>query len=411
MNRLQHASLLSLAGLGLLGFLSACRPEQVEDVQILQVGIIASLVEPARSWGLATVRCARVVADYHNDQGGFDLDDRKVMIELVVKDDQYDVSRAADVAHELVHEGVRYVIGPLGDAQVSSAAQTLDASSVFYVHYGFNQDMLSGNSLGVLGMPKPEQSLPVLFQHLREAEGVNSVLTMAYSTEEGIRQKKVAEYVAQTLGFELIRLSRFDISEEAFSLDLDSVRMIDTIARVVAAEPDALLVAGCPPELFVVFVSRMRSAGYTGFICTQNFQDPRLLAQLGPAAEDVFIVGGMPPGHTRNAYYESLKARYLDIAGEWSEEADVKLYALEFILACLRHAGPSALEDTAVMHATLSDFEFYDPFSKAVQRIPVRHSERTDMSWQLQLPIRISRMSGGEALLVAEGQPYDRMLK
>lgn len=402
MSRLLHALIHSLLGAWLLLALLGCRPQQAVDEPVLRVGIIASLQGPARPWGLATVRCAQVIADYHNERGGFELEGRKVKIELVIKDDAYDASQAAAVAHDLILEGVDYVIGPLGDAQVSAAARVLDSSGVFYVHYGFDFQELSAGSLAVQGMPLPVQSLPVLFKHLREKESVHTALIMAYNTEDGVRQKGVAEQMATAHGLELLKLSRFDVSEETFGLDLRDEALSRRVERVVQAGPDALILAGCPPESFIFLVDRLRSGGFTGFICAQNFQDASSLAMLGKSAEGVFYVGGVPSDDMRSEYYESLKARYLDLAQEWSEEADTKFYALEFILACLQDAGLIGLEDTSVMYRTLEEIRFKDPFYVDQRMILVTFVDEDNHSRQIRTPIRISKMSGGEALLVEE---------
>ncbi len=402
MSRILHFLLIATVGVCLLGALVACRPQQVEDERVLKVGIIASLSGPARPWGLATVRCAQVVADYHNERGGFDLDGEKVQIELVIKDDGYNASQAASVAHDLTVEGVNYVIGPLGDAQVSAASRVLDGTGVFYVHYGFNRELQRADSLGILGMPLPEQSLPVLLDHLRAEEGVSSVLILAYGTDEGIRQKGIAEFLASKHGLNLVKLSRFDVSEETFDLDMNMQSVSRRVERVVEASPDALIIAGCPPESFVVFVDRLRSGGYEGFICTQNFQDPSLLAKLGQASDDVFYVGGTPADGLRSEYYGALKGRYLDLAEEWSEEADTKLYALEFIIACLQRTGVDSLEETSLMYRTLEEMQFHDPFYIDDRLIPVTGGIREDLPKQIRTPIRISRMLDGEAFVVEE---------
>jgi branched-chain amino acid transport system substrate-binding protein len=251
-------------------------------------------------------------------------------------------------------------------------------------------------------MPLPEQSLPILFKHLIEKEGVSTVLAMAYGTEEGIRQKGLAESLAIEEGLDFVKVSLFVISEETFSLDLKADKLQHQVERVVAAAPDAVILTGSPPHPFSVLVDHLRRGGYTGLICAQNSQDPRLLGELGAVADGVFYVGGHAPDEARSQYFESLKARYLDLADEWSEEAETKLYALEFILACLRHAGPYALEETSVLYGTLAGIQFEDPFFEERRMIQVTGGIEENEPWQILIPVRISKMSGGEPFLVEE---------
>jgi len=402
MSRKLHSIILATLGVFLLSGLVGCDREPAKDFRVLRVGVIASLSGPARAWGLTTVRCAQVIADYHNERGGFDVEGEKVRIELIVRDDAFDASKAAAIAYDLTMDGVNYVIGPLGDAPVLAASRVLDGAGVLYVHYGFIQEVQSANSLGVLGLPLPEQSLPVLFRHLRDEQEVSSVLIMAYGTEEGIQQKGVAENVAKAEGLELVPLARFDVSEETFDPNLNSEKIRRRVDRVVAASPDALILTGCPPESFVVLVDRLRSGGYNGFICTQNSQDPVSLALMGEASDRVYYLGGFSADELRSDYYAELKDRYLNVADTWSTEADTKLYALELILACIRHAGSVALDQPSVMYRVIQEIRFEDPFYKEPRMIPIIGGLEDGIPRQILTPVRISKMSGGEAILVEE---------
>ncbi|MDQ8193455.1 ABC transporter substrate-binding protein [Coraliomargarita sp. SDUM461004] len=393
--------LLFIAVFWVSGF-SGCRPQLADEEPVLRVGVIASLRGPARPWGLATVRCAQVIADYYNDRGGFLVQGQRVKIELIIVDDAFNASKATSVAHDLTTDGVNYVIGPLGDSTVTAAARVLDGSGVFYVHYGFDQVIQSANSLGVLGVPLPEQSLPILLKHLREIRHIQSVLVMAYGTEEGIRQKEIAENLAIDAGLALVPFSSFDVSEETFDLDLNLENLRRKVKRIVAADPEAILLAGCPPEACIILVDHLRQGGYLGVIATQNSQVPDLFAKIGAASDDVYFMGGPCVDEGRSAYFKELKARYLDLAGTWNHEAEVKLYALEFMLACIRQAGLASLEETSVMYRVLPDFSFVDPFYEHVEMIRVNGGMEDGLPWQMQTVIRISKMSGGQAILIEE---------
>lgn len=403
----RHSLLIVILSVCLLGVVVGCQPVQESDDRVLRVGVIASLSGPARPWGLATVRSAQVIADYYNDRGGFEVGGEKVRIELIVRDDAFDASLAASIAHDLVVDDVNYVIGPVGDGTVSAAARVLDGAGVFYVHYGFQQPMQNSSSLGVLGMPLPEQSLSLLFSHLREEQDVRTVLVMAYGSEEGIQQKGIAERAVTDANLELIKLSRYDVSEETFELDLKPSKLRRRVGQIVAAAPDALILTGCPPEPFLVLVDRLRGGGYEGVIGTQNFQDAGLLAKLGEAGDGVYYVGGESEGDMHSEYYEDLKASYLDLAGEWSSEVETKLYALEFILASIREAGPVALDETTTMYRALQKVRFEDPFYKESRKLRVVGGGGDGLVRQIQTPIRISKMLDSQAVLVKESVSLD----
>lgn len=385
----------------LLSFLG-CGRNSEPDGRVLRVGIIASLSGPAQAWGQATVRSAQVIADYHNERGGFELDGERVRIELIVCDDGKGAAESARVAQDLVDDGVRYVIGPLGDAGALAATPILDCAGAFYIYYGFNQEQRGFRGLGALGMPVPEQSLPVLLQQLKREEAVRSVLVMAYGTDEGIWQKENAVCLVKDEGLDLLQLSRFDVSEETFASDLNLEAIQRRVAAVVDAAPDALLVTGCPPAAFVILVDRLRTGGYTGFICTQNAQDPTSLAKLGALSDRVYFVGGEVLDEVRSAYYLDLKQRYLDLAGTWDLEAETKLYALEFILACIQELGSAALEEPSIISHSMDKVCFQDPFYLEPHMLSILGGDGAGQARQIQTPIRISRMVNGRAVLVAE---------
>jgi branched-chain amino acid transport system substrate-binding protein len=366
------------------------------------VGIIASLSGPAQAWGLATVRSAQVVADYYNDRGGFELNGERIRIELIVCDDEGSAAVSVCAAQDLIDDGVRYVIGPLGDAEALAATPVLDCAGAFYIYYGFNQEQRGFRGRGALGMPVPEQSLPILLQQLKQEEAVESVLVMAYGTDEGIWQKENAVSIVKDAGFKILQLSRFDVSEETFPDDLTSVVMPRRVDSVVTAAPDVLILTGCPPAVFVVLVDRLRTGGYTGFICAQNAQDPMSLAKLGARSDRVYFVGGGGVDETRTAYYLDLKQRYLDLAGSWDLEADTKLYALEFILACIQEFGSAALEEPSIIYQSMDEVCFQDPFYLEPHMISIVGCQKSGQARQIQTPIRISRMENGRAVLVAE---------
>ncbi len=394
---------LILCAAGLFG-VAGCEEQVIGEQKTLKVGIIASLTGPGRAWGEATVRCAQVTADYYNERGGVLVGDERVKIELVIKDDALDSGLAATAAHELVMDDVNFVIGPLGDAAVMAASKVLDGSGVLYVHYGFNQIVQPAQSLGLLGMPLPEQSLPVLFEYLSGEVDVESVLVLAYASEESIRQKTIAEYVASAQGMDLMKLSRFDVSEESFDLGLSRERISQRIRRVVEAAPDAVVLVGCPPDVFVFLVDRLRSGGYDGVISAQNYQDATVLRRLGEVADGVYYVGGIPGEEVRSAYFEDLKTRYLDLVEVWSEEAETKMYALEFMLECIRQAGIKSLEETSSLFGVLDRIEMRDPFYEDGRPLLIHRGGAGEGAGQRQimLPIRISKMQAGEPRLVVK---------
>lgn len=402
MTRRLYTMALMVLGLSMLLSSTGCHEPTSRDPRVLRVGVIVSFKGPARYWGVVTMRSAQVVADYYNERGGFEVAGERVKIELVVLDDEFDATEANRVAHQLVSEGIHYTIGPLGDATVDAARRVLEGANVFYLHYGFDPALQGSGGLAVLGMPRPEQTLSIMFRHLRQEHHVSRAVVMAYGTEAGIRQKRVAEQLALDAGMELVRIARYDVSKETFDVSLDPQGIQRRVAGVVAAAPDLVVLAGCPPEAFVVIVDRLRSAGYRGFVGTQTTQDPGALAKLGEASDGIYYVGGEPADALRSEYFRTLKERYLDLAGEWDAEANKKFYALELIVSCIRAAGLEALDETSLIYPVLSELNIEDPFYQEPRALRLIGGQEEGLPRQLEIPIYITKMSGGRAVLVEE---------
>lgn len=404
MIRLLQAFAVSILCSASLLLFVGCGAEQDSEDKVLKVGVIVPLTGPARAWGLETLRSAEVVAEYYNERGGLEVDGEKLHIELLVRDDSFDANLSADIAHELVLDDIRYVIGPLGSASVASVSKVLDGSGVLYVHYGFNQASQAEGSLGVLGMAMPQRSLPLLYEHLISERDVEDVMVMTYASGGSIGQKSTAEFIAKKHHLEVVKLSRFDVSEEAFDLELTPELMEQRVSRVVDVSPDLLVLVGCPPSVFVVLVDRLRTGGYEGVIAAQNFQDANTLARLGEIANDVYFLGGLLEDEGRPEYYNFLRERYSNGSESWGVGAESKIYALELILECVRQAGVDKYQDTAYLYATLSNMRFEDPFYEAPREVVVSSFMGSEDQFfrRMQLPICISKIQNGAPVLVVE---------
>ncbi len=304
-NRLSSCSLLIV----LLAFGGCERGESPKD-DVLRVGILASLTGPGKAWGEATLDTARLIADYHNARGGILVGDRRYPIELLVRDDQLDPAQTVEAVHELIQKEVKFIIGPLGDDSVVAVAPVLDAAGILYVHYGFRSELIRQDSLAVLGMPIPRQTLPVIFDFLSDQDGMHAVMVVATDTREALYQKTIAERLTQLEGFQLKRLSKFDVSEETFRVSQgDPELLAHKVRRITERAPDALLLVGFPPAEFTHLVYLLRRSGFEGKLIAQNAQDPQMLSKLGDLASEVMFAGGTLPVRRHSDNYETLKAR------------------------------------------------------------------------------------------------------
>lgn len=374
----------------------ACERESAEEVKTLKVGIIASLTGPGSSWGYATLNTAQVIADYYNNQGGYEINRKRYIIELIVEDDALDPNQAIDAVEKLVYEDrVKLIIGPLGDDAVVAVAPILDASKVIYLHYGFESSLMRENSSGILGMPIPMQTLPLIYNYLMKQKGVRSISVLARNSSEALRQKIIAEEVATETGLTVHRFSQFDILEETLQFVGEGLELYDPIQRVIESKSDAVILTGIPPEHMVKAVAVFRELGYSGLIVAQNSQDVSLLMKQGSAAEGVIFVGGQLPVSSRSPYFHTLKRNYLDQHGVLSAEVVTKFYALETLLNFVRYiGGPNAISKRDLF-MELNQFTYPDPFFLESRIVRLVGMETFNAKRQLSTPIIISEIIDG----------------
>jgi len=378
---------------------------EVEAVDTLRIGIIAPLSGPGRSWGEATLRCARVIEDYHNRRGGVEIGGTRRRVALLPEDDRLSPDLARNAAKRLVAEdGVHAVIGPLGDDAAVAAAPILDGYGVPYLHYGFDTSLLREDSLGMLGMPLPGQTLPVLFDYLRTTGDYERVLVIAKDSEEALQQKRIAEEVAAGHGFELLRISEFDIREETCDLDLPSSALRVWARRLVAAGPDLILFTGLAPGEMPTAAAYLDRAGFEGALATQNSQDSRYLKRYRESSDnELFFVGGRFPGEERSEYYRELREDYVERYGEPSEEFDTKLYALEMLLLLFREGGSEALRSPSTLGESFAGAVFIDPFFTNGRELRLVSGDAFEARRQLSVPVVISRLKSGALKVVHYG--------
>lgn len=401
MRRLPPVCILLMAGVVFAGFVGGCKPRQ-ESGQVLKVGVLASLSGHSSRWGRTTIECAQATADYWNEKGGFEIAGKRYRIKLVHADYSSDAQHAMRMVSELIHEhDVRYLIGPLTDAAAVAVAPMLDAAGVAFIHYGFDSSLVREDSLGLLGMPIPLQTLPVIYEYLSQNKQVGSVCVLAKDSVQAMSQKLLAERIAQTVGIEPLRYSSFDVSEENFDSQLPGEQIAVRLQGLQRVNPDAVLLCGMGPEEVPQALFHLRQTGFSGPVVSLNSQEPDLLRGIGSLADGLIFVGGHMSSEHRSDYYKDLRRRVVAELGEWQFEADLKLYSLDVLLRLIRAGGDAAIENPAALYSVLNaSLEYPDPFFETSQTLRFVGEGVFSADRQISLPILISEVAKGNLTTV-----------
>ena len=261
--------------------------------------------------------------------------------------------------------------------------------------------MVREESLGILGIPVPLQTLPVIYEYLSETKAVETICVLATNEVESLGQKLLAESIARSQGIEPLRYSTFDVREENFDASLPGAQLIRRFEGLVRAKPDAVLLCGLGPEEVPQALFYIRQVGFTGPVVALNTQEPALFREMEELTEGLIFVGGYLQGDARSAYYDSLQLELMKEMVEWPIEADVKLYALDSLLRLIRHAGREAVHNPEVLRKTLdAPFKEQDPFFETSRPLRFIGEEIFSANRQISIPILLSEFSEGNVRTV-----------
>lgn len=391
----------TLLGALVLLLVAGCERSAVSEQMVLKVGVIASLSGPERLSGETTVECARVIAEYHNEQGGFEIDGVRYQIELQVEDDAGDPMRALEIASNFVSEGeIHYVIGPEGAAICDTVAPVLDSADILYVYYGISDLLTATESSRVLGEPPAGQLFADVADYLEGNEGVSSICVLAGNSRSAMHLKWEIERAIEDAGMDVIGFSRFDVAEEVFDVSGSAEAMQSCMASLVTQNPGAVILCGLRDGTLSLALSYLRASGYSGPVIAREPQNLNDFEQVRLMADKLFLVGISAPLNEHSDYYLNLKDRYLDRGLEWHSGVDTKLYALEGLLSSIAQCGRDAVSSSELVIRLIDSIEFEDPFLVEERLMGLVSGELPETQLYLPVPILITKYSEGNALVV-----------
>ena len=163
--------------------------------------------------------------------------------------------------------------------------------------------------------------------------------------------------------------------EAAKALGLDVVASQDTYANdttdftpvltpIVALKPDLLVLSGVNPANAPLLIRAARELGYTGLISTETAQDANVLKEgAGDLANGFISVGGASTPEIRSDEMVKFIDTYTKKFGEYNDESNTKVYALQYIIDTLK-ANPAAIDNIDEFKKTMDTFAAPNPYLK-----------------------------------------------
>ncbi len=357
--------------------------------KVLKIGFVGVTSGPAAAWGISNVRSMQARAAWINETGGVTIGGETYDIEIVTFDDQKDPKRAIAGMEKMAQAGIHYVVGPNVDDGAAAVRPVAEANDIIYFPYAFPKALYTAPaSNAVLGMIANYQSGPAIYKYLRDNNGVIKVAFLAANESDPLSQRDGGVAAAKALGLEVVA--------EKDTYQNDTRDFVPVLTPVLRARPDLLVLSGVAPGNAPLIIRAARELGYTGLISTETAQDAQVLAEgAGELANGFISVGGASTPEIRSAAMEEFIDRYNKMFGEYNDESNTKVYALEYILETMK-ANPAAIDDVAAFKTTMDTFEAPNPYMKGDAVLRYVGMTSFGQKRQVSVPMVVNEYRDGE---------------
>ncbi len=364
---------------------------------VLKIGFVGVTSGPAAAWGISNKRSMETRAIWINETGGIQIGDTTYDVEIVSFDDQKDPKRAIAGMEKMAAEGIHYVVGPNVDDGAAAVRPVAEKNGIMYFPYAFPKALYQKPaSNAVLGMVANYQSGPAIYKYLKEEKGVKTVAFVAANESDPLSQRDGGVAAAKALGLEVVA--------DRDTYQNDTRDFTPVVTPIVRLQPDLLVLSGVAPGNAPLLIRAARELGYAGLISTETAQDAQVLAEgAGDLANGFISVGGASTPAIRSADMEEFIKRYTELYGEYNDESNTKVYALEYILETLK-ANPAAIDNVDEYKNTMDSFSAHNIYMKGDNRLRYVGTSSFGQRRQIAVPLVVNEYRDGkfETLFVAE---------
>ena len=322
----------------------------------LKIGFVGVTSGPAAAWGTSNVRSMQTLADWYNETG-VKIGDKTYELEIITFDDQKDPKRAVEGMEKMAQEGIHYVVGPNVDDGAAAVRPVAEKNNIMYFPYAFPKELYTAPaSNAILGMIANYQSGPAIYKFLMDNKGVKKVAFVAANESDPLSQRDSGVAAAKALGLEVVA------DKDTYQNDTRDFTPVMT--PIVALKPDLIVLSGVAPANAPLLIRAARELGYEGLISTETAQDAKVLEEgAGELANGFISVGGASTPEIASDRMKEFVDRYTKKFGEYNDESNTKVYALDYILETLK-ANPAAIDNVDEFKKTMDSFEAPNPYLK-----------------------------------------------
>jgi branched-chain amino acid transport system substrate-binding protein len=364
---------------------------------VLKIGFVGVTSGPAAAWGTSNQRSMETRAAWINETGGVDIGGTVYDVQIVAFDDQKDPKRAIAGMEKMAQDGIHYVVGPNVDDGAAAVRPVAEQNGIIYFPYAFPKALYTAPaSNAVLGMVANYQSGPAIYKYLMENNGIKKVAFVAANESDPLSQRDGGVEAAKALGLEVV--------SDSVTYQVDTTDFTPVLLPVIQTQPDLLVLSGVSPANAPQLIRSARELGYQGLISTETAQDAGVLQEgAGDLANGFISVGGASTSELASDQMREFVDRYTKMFGEYNDESNTKVYALEYILETLK-ADPAAINDVEEFKKTMDTFEAPNPYMVGDAKLKYVGTSSFGQKRQLSVPLVVNEFKDGafNTLFVAQ---------
>ena len=388
-NFLVSGVMSAVLGLTLSGAAFAANP-------VLKIGFVGVTSGPAASWGISNQRSMETRADWINETGGVKIGGTTYDVQIVAFDDQKDPKRAIAGMEKMAQEGIHYVVGPNVDDGAAAVRPVAESRGIMYFPYAFPKELyVKPASNAILGMVANYQSGPAIYKHLMKEKGVKKIAFVAANESDPLSQRDSGAAAAKSLGLTVVSAN--------VTYQVDTTDFTPVLLPVLKTQPDLLVLSGVAPAQAPQLIRSAREMGFKGLISTETAQDANVLKEgAGKLADGFISVGGASTPQLASDKMREFVARYTKKFGEYNDESNTKVYALEYILETLK-ANPKGLTDVKEFQKTMDSFSAPNPYMVGDAKLKYVGTSSFGQKRQVSVPLVVNVYKDGkfETMFVA----------
>ncbi len=363
----------------------------------LKIGFVGVTSGPAAAWGISNQRSMETRAAWLNELGGVKIGDTTYDVEIVAFDDQKDPKRAIAGMEKMAQDGIHYVVGPNVDDGAAAVRPVAEQNGIMYFPYAFPKELYTPPaSNAILGMVANYQSGPAIYKYLMDNKGVKKVAFVAANESDPLSQRDGGVEAAKALGLEVV--------SDSVTYQVDTTDFTPVLLPVIQSAPDLLVLSGVSPANAPQLIRSARELGYTGLISTETAQDATVLSEgAGELANGFISVGGASTPELASDTMKEFVDRYTKMFGEYNDESNTKVYALEYIIETLK-ANPAAIDNVDEFKKTIDTFSAPNPFMVGDAKLSYVGTTSFGQKRQVSVPLVVNEFKDGkfETLFVAQ---------